>query len=98
MDPKLEDLTTFQTRYGIYKYKVLPFRLTNVRKKFTSIFTAFGSISRPNAHFALNAHFTLNAHFVLNAHFILIAHIILNAQLIYNALLAHFVYLTHFKQ
>jgi len=29
MDPKLEDLTTFRTYYGIYKYKVLPFRLTN---------------------------------------------------------------------
>ena len=23
------DLTTFRTRYGSYKYKVLPFRLTN---------------------------------------------------------------------
>ena len=29
MDPKLEDLITFRTRYGTYKYKVLPFRLTN---------------------------------------------------------------------
>ena len=29
MDPKLEDLTTFQTHYGIYKYKILFFRLTN---------------------------------------------------------------------
>ena len=29
MDPGLEDFTTFQTRYGIYKCKVLPFRLTN---------------------------------------------------------------------
>jgi len=29
MDPKLEDLTTFRTRYGTYKYKVLPFRLTS---------------------------------------------------------------------
>jgi len=29
MDPKLKDLTTFRTYYGIYKYKVLPFRLTN---------------------------------------------------------------------
>jgi len=29
MDPKLEDLTIFWTRYGIYKCKVLPFRLTN---------------------------------------------------------------------
>jgi len=29
MDPKLEDLTIFQTYYGTYKYKVLPFRLTN---------------------------------------------------------------------
>ena len=29
MDPKTEDLTTFRTRYGTYKYKVLPFGLTN---------------------------------------------------------------------
>jgi len=29
MDPVLEDLTTFYTRYRSYKYKVLPFRLTN---------------------------------------------------------------------
>ena len=29
IDPRLEDLTIFQTRYRIYKYKVLPFRLTN---------------------------------------------------------------------
>ena len=29
MDPKLEDLTTFRTRYRIYKCKVLPFGLTN---------------------------------------------------------------------
>ena len=29
MDPALEDLTTFRTRYGAYKYKVLPFGLTN---------------------------------------------------------------------
>jgi len=29
MDPVLEDLTTFRTRYGSYKYKVLPFRLMN---------------------------------------------------------------------
>jgi len=29
MDPKLEDLTIFWTCYRIYKYKVLPFRLTN---------------------------------------------------------------------
>jgi len=29
MDPKLEDLTIFRTRYRIYKYKVLLFRLTN---------------------------------------------------------------------
>jgi len=29
MDPKLEDLTIFRTRYGTYKYKVLPFRLIN---------------------------------------------------------------------
>ena len=29
MDPVLEDLTTFHTRYSSYKCKVLPFRLTN---------------------------------------------------------------------
>jgi len=29
MDPALEDLITFRTRYGAYKYKVLPFGLTN---------------------------------------------------------------------
>jgi len=29
MDPKLENLTIFRTCYGIYKCKVLPFRLTN---------------------------------------------------------------------
>ena len=29
MDPKLEDLTIFWTCYGIYKYKVYPFGLTN---------------------------------------------------------------------
>jgi hypothetical protein len=29
MDPKSKDLTIFWTRYGLYKYKVLPFRLTN---------------------------------------------------------------------
>ena len=29
MDPRLEDLTIFQTYYGIYKCKVLPFGLTN---------------------------------------------------------------------
>ena len=29
MHPNLEDLITFQTRYGTYKCKVLPFRLTN---------------------------------------------------------------------
>jgi len=29
MDPKLKNLTIFWTRYGTYKYKVLPFRLTN---------------------------------------------------------------------
>ena len=29
MDPGLEDLTIFQTHYGIYKYKVLLFGLTN---------------------------------------------------------------------
>jgi len=29
MDPRSKDFTIFQTRYGLYKYKVLPFRLTN---------------------------------------------------------------------
>ena len=29
IDPASEDLTTFRTRYGSYKCKVLPFRLTN---------------------------------------------------------------------
>ena len=29
MHLSLEDLTTFRTRYGTYKYKVLPFGLTN---------------------------------------------------------------------
>jgi len=29
MDPASEDLTTFRTRYGLYKCKVLPFGLTN---------------------------------------------------------------------
>jgi hypothetical protein len=29
MDPDSEDLTTFRTRYGSYKYKVLPFGLCN---------------------------------------------------------------------
>lgn len=29
MDPESEDLTTFRTRYGAYKCKVLPFGLTN---------------------------------------------------------------------
>jgi predicted aspartyl protease len=29
MDPSAEDLTTFRTRYGAYKCKVLPFGLTN---------------------------------------------------------------------
>jgi len=29
MDPVLEDLTTFYTYYGSYKYKVLPFGLMN---------------------------------------------------------------------
>ena len=29
MDPADEDLTTFRTRYSNYKYKVLPFRLSN---------------------------------------------------------------------
>jgi transposase InsO family protein len=29
MDPAAEELTTFRTRYGAYKYKVLPFGLTN---------------------------------------------------------------------
>jgi hypothetical protein len=27
--PDSEDLTTFRTRYGMFKYKVLPFSLTN---------------------------------------------------------------------
>jgi len=29
IDPTSEDLTTFRTRYGCYKYKVVPFGLTN---------------------------------------------------------------------
>ena len=29
MDPSSKDLTTFRTRYGVYKYKVLLFGLTN---------------------------------------------------------------------
>jgi hypothetical protein len=29
MDPVLEDLITFYTRYSSYKYKVFPFRLIN---------------------------------------------------------------------
>ena len=29
MDLAFEDLTTFRTRYGAYKYKILPFGLTN---------------------------------------------------------------------
>jgi len=29
IDPRSKDLTIFRTRYGTYKYKVLPFRLTN---------------------------------------------------------------------
>jgi hypothetical protein len=29
IDPASEDLTTFRTRYGCYKYKVVPFGLTN---------------------------------------------------------------------
>ena len=29
MDPASEDLTTFRTRYGAYRCKVLPFGLTN---------------------------------------------------------------------
>jgi hypothetical protein len=29
MDPESEDLTTFRTRYGSYKYEVVPFGLTN---------------------------------------------------------------------
>lgn len=29
IDPEAEELTTFRTRYGAYKYKVLPFGLTN---------------------------------------------------------------------
>ena len=32
---------------------------TPVRKKFTSIFIAFGSILRPNAHFAHFAHYNV---------------------------------------
>ena len=29
IDPNSEELTTFRTRFRAYKYKVLPFRLTN---------------------------------------------------------------------
>jgi hypothetical protein len=29
MDPESEDLTTFKTRYGSYKYRVMPFGITN---------------------------------------------------------------------
>ena len=29
MDSGLEDLTTFQTHYGMFKYRVMPFGLTN---------------------------------------------------------------------
>jgi len=29
MDPALKNLTMFYTRYSSYKYKILPFRLTN---------------------------------------------------------------------
>jgi hypothetical protein len=29
MDPALEDLTTFRSQYSSFKYKVMPFRLTN---------------------------------------------------------------------
>jgi hypothetical protein len=29
MHPDLEDMITFRTRYGSYKYKVMPLRLTN---------------------------------------------------------------------
>ena len=29
MDPDSEELITFKTRFGAYKYRVLPFRLTN---------------------------------------------------------------------
>jgi hypothetical protein len=29
IDPEYEDLTTFRTRYGTYKYRVVPFGLTN---------------------------------------------------------------------
>ena len=29
MDPDSEDLTTFRTRYGAYKYRVVPFGITN---------------------------------------------------------------------
>ena len=96
-----------------YKDLRLSFILTRarvlfyVRKKFTSIFTAFGSIWRPNAH---SAHYNVQrmvstkvrhtAVFnnavqhtaVFNNAVQLIAHFALNAQLIYNALLAHSVH------
>jgi len=86
--------------------------MTYARKKFTSIFAAFGSISRIATYsvwYRLRSgilpHLTetnntvqLIAHFALNMYFTLNAHFILNAQLIYNALLAHSVYLTPFKQ
>lgn len=29
MGSNLEELTTFHTRYGIFKYKIMPFELTN---------------------------------------------------------------------
>ncbi len=34
--PESEDLTTFRTRYGSFKYKVLPFRLSNGLAAFQS--------------------------------------------------------------
>jgi transposase InsO family protein len=36
MDPESEDLTTFRTRYGQYKYKVMPFGLCNGPATFQS--------------------------------------------------------------
>ena len=74
-----------------------------VRKKFTSIFTAFGSIQRPNAHFAqCNMQRMVSTQVRHTAAFNnivqLIAHLqpprqvipfILNVQLIYHALFAH---------
>ena len=79
-----------------------------VRKKFTSIFTAFGSIWRLNAHFThCNVqHIVLtqvrhtaafNNTVQLIAHLQPLGQIALNIQLIYNALLAHFVHFAYFK-